>query len=97
MGGGNVGIPFLNFGLVNWILLFVKDLGAVLLEVPRLMTMAAAKGCIFVIQRLSPVKIPNLEVDPIRQPFADVYFYTDSAVGEESIVPSRVICSEEAS
>ena len=98
MGGKrNTGIPALGFELAIQILLFFVELGTCILEVPRLMTMTETEGYIFIVQGLCPVEISNLEVDLIRQSFADIYFCTYSVVGVESIVPSRGICSEEAS
>ena len=73
-------------------LLLGRHRGTRALKVPCVMAVSAPKGCVLVIQGLSPMEVSNFEINLIRETFAHVYFCTDSSEGVYALFPSKGVC-----
>lgn len=78
-------LPALGFLLRIGLLLVYRHCGTGVLKVPCMMAVSAAKGCVLVVQGMSPMKVSNFEIDLVRETFAHVYFCTDSFKGVDAL------------
>jgi len=92
-GSPSFGLGLGDVGLV----LLCRARWACILQMPRLVAMAAPKSCILVIQCLGPDKVIYLEIDLFWKTFTQVLLHTYSCIGVETFgFPPKISVDEAA-
>ena len=89
--GGEQGFHRLGLILEMLFFRFCRERWAGILQMPCLVTLAATKSSILVIQVLSPDKVVDIEIDLIWQSLAQIKFHTYSGICVKPLIFPPVV------